>query len=241
MTTTQPSADRPTVTRLPLPVANAYLLQGARPILVDTGSPGDLPAIRRHLAAVGVALTDLALILLTHGHGDHAGSAATLQQAAGAPVAIHPADAWMLAAGRNDTLHPTSLEARLVKPFVDRPFPALQPDHLLDDSFDLAAYGVRAAVRHTPGHTAGSVSLHLARGDMLVGDLLMGGMMGGHIRSHVPAYHYFAADRTQLRASLADVVALAPQRLYVGHGGPLALADVVAFQQRSRASNLQPA
>ena len=198
----------------------------------------DLPAIRRHLDAAGVALSDLALILLTHGHGDHAGSAAALQQAAGAPVAVHAADAWMLAAGRNDTLHPTSLEARLVKPFVDRPFPAVQPDILLHPGFDLAPYGVRATVLHTPGHTAGSVSLRLASGDMLVGDLLMGGMMGGHIRSHVPAYHYFAADRAQLRASLTEVVALAPPRLYVGHGGPLALADVVAFQQQ-RAPVLQ--
>ena len=34
-------ATQATVTRIKLPLANAYLVQGKRPILVDTGAPGD--------------------------------------------------------------------------------------------------------------------------------------------------------------------------------------------------------
>ncbi|MEZ4611311.1 MAG: MBL fold metallo-hydrolase [Caldilineaceae bacterium] len=145
------------ITRIKLPLANAYLVQGRQTILVDTGAPGDETRILAAMAQAGVTPNDLALILLTHGHGDHAGSAAALTRETGVPVALHRADLGQVQAGRNDRLNTTGLEARLVRPFVDKPFPALTPSLLLDDGVSLIDLGVDlgadAHVLPTPGHT----------------------------------------------------------------------------------------
>lgn len=209
------------ITPIHLPMANAYLVTGRQPVLIDTGAPGDTGRIVAALAAAGLQPGDLSLILLTHAHGDHAGSAAELQALSGAPLAVHPADAALLAAGHNDLLKPTNLEARLLRRFVDQPFPATQADLFLSDGQSLTAFGLAAQVMHTPGHTPGSVSLMFDDGAAIVGDLLMGGYMGGRILSHHPRQHYFAANPTQLPASLSRVLGQNPHTLYVGHGGPL--------------------
>src|SRR6266850_1149064 len=92
-----------------LPICNAYLLKGERPILIDTGRPRDTVAIVSALAKHGVAPADLSLILHTHGHWDHCGSTAQLRRHSAARIAIHAADAPMLRRGDNGLLRPTCL------------------------------------------------------------------------------------------------------------------------------------
>ena len=55
------------------------LVDGAGAVIVDTGLPVDEARIRRTLAAAGRGPRDVRAILLTHGHLDHAGSAAALR------------------------------------------------------------------------------------------------------------------------------------------------------------------
>lgn len=81
--------------------------------------------------------------------------------------------------------------------------------------------GVAGVVLHTPGHTPGSISVVLDSGDAIVGDLLMGGYLGGAILPTRPAFHYFAADLPGVMVSLDRVLAAASGRLFVGHGGPV--------------------
>ena len=228
------------ITRIKLPLANAYLVQGRQTILVDTGAPGDETRILAAMAQAGVTPHDLALILLTHGHGDHAGSAAALTRETGAPVALHRADLGQVQAGRNDRLNTTGLEARLVRPFVDKPFPAFTPSLLLDDGVSLIDLGVDlgadAHVLPTPGHTPGSVALILSdQGDAIVGDVLMGGWMGGTLRPSRPNVHYFVDDAAAVQESMERLLALTCVRWHVGHGGPLRHDDVAAAQARLQA------
>jgi glyoxylase-like metal-dependent hydrolase (beta-lactamase superfamily II) len=82
-----------TIHQLRLSISNAFLIQGDRAILVDTGSPKDGGKILAALAKHDVQENDLSLILLTHGHSDHCGSTRQLKEATSAPVAIHPSDA----------------------------------------------------------------------------------------------------------------------------------------------------
>jgi len=118
--------------------SNAYLLLGERPVLVEAGSPGDEAAILAALAAAGRGPRDLAAIVLTHGHADHAGAAAALRAATGAPVLLAAGDTGMAAAGRNLPLVPTGLEARLAAPFVPQDFPSVVPDEVVTAAVDLA-------------------------------------------------------------------------------------------------------
>src|SRR5689334_11180503 len=93
---------------------NAFLVQGERPVLVDTGVPGSTDKILNALKEHGVAGKDLSLILLTHGHYDHFGSALELKQRTGAPVAIHHRDAKWPKSGENAPVVPTNAVAKLM-------------------------------------------------------------------------------------------------------------------------------
>jgi hydroxyacylglutathione hydrolase len=62
------------VVPLPLSISNAYLLLGDRPVLVDAGKPGEEEKLLDSLHQHGIAPSDLALVVLTHGHTDHTGA-----------------------------------------------------------------------------------------------------------------------------------------------------------------------
>ena len=65
----------------------------------------------------------------------------------------------------------------------------------------------------------------------------MGGRMGGTLWPSQPRLHYFVGDFAQLAASMDVVLARRPQRLLVGHGGPLA-ADAVQAWWKDTATTL---
>lgn len=158
-------------------ISNCYLLLGERAVLVDAGAPGDLQRIQSALKRHGLGAKDLALILLTHGHSEHAGCAAELRRRTGAQIALHAGDVELVRSGRNGVLAAQDALGRLVRPFIDEPFEAFEPDLIFRDGIDLAAYGIRGHVLATPGHTSGSVSVVLDSGEALIGDVLRGSML----------------------------------------------------------------
>ena len=209
-----------------LKISNAFLVQSPRPILVDTGSPGDAPRIAKALEQEKIRLTDLALILHTHGHSDHCGSTADFKLLLQVPVAIHPSDAAMLRRGSNDTLHPTNITGRIIMPFVNVPFGAVEPDVLVGENYSLREYGLPASIVSTPGHTRGSISLVFDDGRAIVGDLLMGGILGGYVLPRIASYHYYAEELSQVLRSIKKLLDLGVKEFFPGHGGPLS-ADAV--------------
>lgn len=216
-----------------LKLSNAYLVRGRKPILIDTGASNEaetiIAAIRRH----GLQPTDIALILHTHGHSDHAGSTVELKTRIAAPTAIHPADLPLVDRGHHGQLTGIGLRGKMMKPFINPRFPAFKPDILLETGQRLDQFGIAAQVIHTPGHTAGSISLLFDDGQAIIGDMLMGGYLGGNLQPGKPNTHYFADDLDQNYHSLHQILALSPTKLHVGHGGPLAPQAVeLAFQNK---------
>jgi glyoxylase-like metal-dependent hydrolase (beta-lactamase superfamily II) len=216
------------IIKINLTIANAYLVKGERPILIDTGGSGKANNIVKALATHGVRVEDLALILHTHGHGDHVGSTAALKRLHPIPAAMHPADVEMAKSGHNKPFHTSRLTARLIAPFVDRPFEGITPEVMLDSQFDLTSYGVPGEVIHTPGHTPGSVSIIFNDGQAIVGDVMMGGHLGGAFLPHLPRVHYYYDDIAALERSRRWLLERGVTRFYVGHGGPLERAAVLA-------------
>ena len=209
----------PFVIPISIGMVQAFLIRGERAVLVDTLMPGNAPRIVQALADQGLAPSDLALILITHAHADHVGSAAALKALTGAPIAIHAADAAYLKAGDGPALQGVGwagkLMAGIISVMPQRSEP-ISADIVFDGELDLAPYGVAGRVIPTPGHTYGSVSVTLDSGDVLVGDLLRGGWVG----KDRPKMPYLTYDLAEVKRSIAKIAALQPRKIYTAHGGP---------------------
>lgn len=144
----------------------------------------------------------LRLIVNTHGHIDHVYGDAYFKEKSGAPLAIHAADAPMLAGLR--------VQAGL----FGLPAPkAAQPDRLLADGDRIAVGALSFSVIHTPGHTPGGIVL-LGHGLLLSGDTLFAGSIG---RTDLPGGDY----ETLLDSIKRRLLVLPDEtRVYSGHGEP---------------------
>src|SRR5204862_318852 len=98
-----------------------------------------------------------------------------------------------------------------------QPYTPFMPDVLLQagESLDLSPYGMDGAVRHTPGHTAGSLSVQLTSGDVMVGDLLASGiLLGGIVRTGQAIRPPFEDDPHAVAHALQGLVDCGMQRFY---------------------------
>lgn len=213
--------------RIQLSFSNAYLITDKKSILVDAGAPNEADQILTAVQKAGIHLKDISLLLQTHGHFDHAGSAAALKRQLNIPIAVHVKDAFMLKQGLNGEIKPRNFEAKVIKVIVPNSFEPSEPDILLEEEITLNDFGVDAKLIFTPGHTKGSLTVISANTEAIVGDVMMGGWMGGALFGSWPNYHYFIDDLNQVHASIKKIMSFKPTTLYVGHGGPLAYADVL--------------
>lgn len=132
--------------------------------VVDPG--GDIDRIERVLAAENLTL---ALILVTHGHIDHAGAVAALAAKTGVPVeGPHEEDRFWI-----DGM------AQQSRMFGFPDVAGFTPDRWLQDG-DTVRFGeVELEVLHCPGHTPGHVVFfHRPSGLAQVGDVLFQGSIG---------------------------------------------------------------
>jgi glyoxylase-like metal-dependent hydrolase (beta-lactamase superfamily II) len=213
---------------IPLGHANAFLIRGSRPILVDTGLPGNAPKILAALQAEGYKPWDLALIIITHVHTDHFGSAAALAGATGAPVLVHSCEADALTTGATLSAVPASLLGRMLALMIGKHAPApglaIKPVIRVDTPYRLDAFGTDGDVVPTPGHTRGSLSVQLATGEVIIGDLVM-----GMLPAHKPRLPLFAEDMDAAKKSLRTILDARPTVIYTGHGGPFTCDQLEAL------------
>ncbi len=203
---------------LQLGVSNAYLWHDQGEVtLVDTGPPGSGPAIKAALADLGLPRQELARIVLTHCHDDHAGSAADLAQWSGATVVVGRADIAFVQGdqpGPPPAFTPAEQQLHAVVAADLQPAPACRVDHEVSDQ-DVLQLGGGAVVLAVPGHTPGSIALHLPEaGLLLTGDTIaehQGGVVLGP----------FNTDRELAWRSLERLVALDVDIACFGHGQPV--------------------
>jgi len=164
---------------------NVYLVvDGGQGALIDAGyaDEGSLQARLEYLRAMppsagsGQAL-ELAYIVLTHHHIDHASGARRLREATGARICLHPRAERTLREWKESApqdLPPAgSLEER-VRAWRQEAAQATA-DRLVEDGDTIAVGGVTIEVVHTPGHTLGSICLYLREERALfTGDTVLG-------------------------------------------------------------------
>ena len=214
------------VHRLPLHGTNAYLISGDHHVLVDTGPARSRAALLNGLASIGIGGDELSLVLVTHAHATAAGNAAYLQQVFHVPVAVHGADAPVLASGVDRRVNILKAAGAIMRWRGDTRFDPPTPDVVFGHTMSLEAFGSAGTVVHSPGHTIGSASVVLPTGDAIIGDLLMGGFFGGRLWPTRPTQHYFAEVPERVVRSLALLNRLGVQRLHPGTGDVLDMEDV---------------
>lgn len=209
---------RPRLYRLLLGRYQAYLWRDEQSVtLIDTGEVGSGPGIVDALAQIGLAGSDLDRVVLTHSHDDHAGSAAEVASWSAAQVIAHAADAPVIrgeAAERPPNL--TDFEVQLHAQVAAGlpPAPPVRVDREVRDG-DVLDFGGGAYVISTPGHTDGSIALHLPEhGVLITGDIAA--EYEGEVILGV-----FNLDRAQATASFVRLADLDADVACFGHGEPV--------------------
>jgi hydroxyacylglutathione hydrolase len=189
---------------------NAYLVWDGRSpdaMVLDPGM-GAAQALTGRAAANGLRLH---LVANSHGHIDHVFDNAAIVRSSGAPLAIHPDDAYRLD-GRNSY----GLEIERSVATQD-----------LREGDEVRVGDLVFGVLHTPGHTEGSVCLYEERhGILLAGDVLFAGSYG---RTDLPG-----GDDEQMVASLARLARDLPDgvRVLPGHGAETTIGRERAWLER---------
>lgn len=205
---------QPTIHSLTLGMAQAYLIESSEGlVLLDAGSPGHEQKVLNKMELIG--RDDLRLILITHAHLDHYGSAAALRRLTGAPIAIHHADAEDMsngetqlgtARGRGRLLPPIF---RLVRRFINTE--PTSADIVMSDGDSIENHGLDGRLLHTPGHTTGSSCLIVDDKIAFVGDMMTN-------RDRPRLQRLYAQDWLGLAESLIRLRKQDPAVIYPGHG-----------------------
>jgi hydroxyacylglutathione hydrolase len=177
---------------------NCYLVgdRGTRQaVIVD---PGEEPQL--FLAELDTRGWTLQAIWLTHAHVDHIMGVGAVKAATGVPILLHPADRALY-----DAL-PRQGEWMGLPLEVPPP-----PEAELSDGQVLVVGTHEFLVRHTPGHSPGSVSF-VGHGLVLSGDVLFNGSIG---RTDLPG-----GDLSALMQSIHGVILTLPDStvIHSGHG-----------------------
>ena len=202
-------------------VTAGWLIEGPEPVLVETGSQSSVPVVLEALARLGVGPHDLAGIVVTHIHLDHAGGVGDLARAfPDATVHVHPV-------GARHLVDPSRLVASAARVFgdaLDTLYGRLDPTpteriRALGDGEEIRISPTRTLTAvHSPGHA----SHHLALQDSETGVLFAGDAAGvrlpdvGVLRPATPPPEF---DLDLAIASLHLFAARRPSALALAHFG----------------------
>jgi glyoxylase-like metal-dependent hydrolase (beta-lactamase superfamily II) len=161
-------------------ITSAYLLHGAEPALVETGPTTSVEAVTAGLDAIGLSANDLAHIVVTHIHLDHAGGVGTLARR------FPQATVWVHERGAPHLEDPTRLLASATRVYgqerLERLFGPVDP--VPSDRLRAVSDGDRVALKdrylevlYTPGHA----SHHVALVDSRSGAVFTGDALGIHL------------------------------------------------------------
>ncbi|MFQ5855814.1 MAG: MBL fold metallo-hydrolase [Anaerolineae bacterium] len=184
---------------------SVYLLTGTCPALIDTGT-AQTPerTVLPYLQQIDLDPREIQVIVCTHHHSDHAGSAAHLKQVTEAEVWAHSKEIllleqpwqqveWLRAA--YPSYHPYLGKSRAE---IERELPReVSVERTVGDGEVISLGDSQWQVLHTPGHTAGIISLYQPEQRwLLTSDAVQaGGTPGGLAYYHDVVAYQATLDR----------------------------------------------
>jgi glyoxylase-like metal-dependent hydrolase (beta-lactamase superfamily II) len=206
-------------------LVNSYLvIDGDGVTIIDAGLPRYWQLLDSELARLGLTLDDVRALILTHGDSDHIGFAARLSREKGIRAYLHPADndrARLEVKKPNRGWGP--VKAGPLAGFLwysarkgglrSRPAGELQP---AEDGQVLDVPGSPRII-HAPGHTPGSIAVHVPAADALfLGDTMTTRSVLTGVTGPKPAP--FTLEPGQAMASLARIGDVDATWVLPGHG-----------------------
>ncbi len=203
-------------------IAQAYIIQDKGTIMVDCGCPKKKKCFIKYLKRFSINPEDISLIIITHGHWDHTGSAKEIKEITGAKIAMHVNEKDWLEKSLKHLPPGTTFWGRfmatamsLYRPFIN--VPATEVDMpISDNEFPLSEFGINGKVIYTPGHSSGSVSVLLDTGDIFVGDMAMATFP----LMISPGLPDFAEDMDLLKESWRSLLDMGIKKIHPAHGRP---------------------
>lgn len=214
-------------------IAAAYAILGSKPTLVETGTALSAPIVEKSLESLGLYADDLAMIVVTHIHLDHAGGVGDIAaRFPNAKVVVHER-------GARHLVDPTKLMASARRVF-GQTMDTLFGELLAVDADRLVILGERDTVDLGDGRTLesfyapGHASHHVGLVDSLTGDLFTGDAAGVYVPETAdvrPATPPPDFDLDLTISSINKMIDIKPTRLLFSHFGPV--TDVQTTLDRS--------
>ena len=114
-------------------------------VLLDVGLPMNAGMVEKNIQKLGFKLSDIKILLTSHGHFDHAGGLARLKADTGATMIAHEGERYALEKG----VYPGSER----KTVLD--FPLVKVARAVKDGEAIEIGGLKLTAHLTPGHTRG--------------------------------------------------------------------------------------
>jgi hydroxyacylglutathione hydrolase len=194
---------RPGIFQFPAekPGSHVYLIKGtSKNVLIDTGIAANFPVLEASLLELGLRVSDIHFIILTHEHFDHIGATSFFFKTA--VVAAHRLAANKIELQDEFVTMLKSMDTASVPFHAD-----IWLEH--DTTIDLGNYRLRTV--HSPGHTSGCICLYEPNERLLfTGDTVFaGGTLSGIFSS---------GSISDYMNSLERLSTLRVDQFYPGHG-----------------------
>lgn len=205
-----------------LAFVNCFLISdGKNSLLIDTGVKKNGPEILEKVKDRNVRL-----IVLTHAHQDHLGSAAFLASELGVRIAMSKGDELLLTEPHARKLTGHTAVGKTLAGASGKTLENGKPQDFkpifLNDGDTLSEYGLDARIISLPGHTEGSIGI-LFENSIIVGDAMF------NILKPTGARIY--ENRTVMEESLKLIQNTNARTAYVGHGKEIDLASFFRKQK----------
>jgi len=218
-----------TIYTIPLGFDHTYIVKDQGTIMIDSGEPNKGKVFLKSLRDVSIKPEEIQLIVLTHGHWDHIGSAAEIKEITGAKVVMHKNEKHWLEESLKIMPPGVTTWGKILDKLVTLgiiPFKNIRSTEvdivLEDEAFSLNDYGIEGKVVHTPGHSSGSVSILLDTGEAFVGDLAMN-KFPLRFTAGLPI---FAEDWPKVIESWLKLLNWGVKIVYPAHGNPFSV-DII--------------
>jgi len=193
--------------------------------MIDGGMPNKLRSFRRQLGRLYIHPEEIKLMVLTHSHFDHVGSAKSISEFTGARVLVHENERSFLEKREFAMIKGMDGWGKFTLPFF-LPFfkrisyPKVEADIFVQEKeYPLDEYGINGKILHTPGHTKGSLSVLLATGEAFVGCLAHDGFP---FRME-PGLPIYAMDIEAIKESWRLLIDKGAKIVFPGHGNPFSV------------------